>query len=324
MRPHLLIAFLSIQVRYISSRFHSPADGVDIHQLLAGASNKLSISPETESSGPSQSSSEHGRAIQHRRQDEVEKLDSFRCLLTTSLGSKRYVSNSGARGIMFLVESTSDAELLSLEFAVGIDAPASIDVQVYYREGSFSGFNGKPQDWIQVADTQAQVSPDARTAIVPAGDFRVIEMKANTEYALYLSLQAWDVLKVHSSLADIGEIYDTDGILQRKVGVLLNEGPFPPTLGDGEAAEFEGVLHYKSPRTCTDIVATTDVKMEFAINDDPTESIMSGLSQAVNEAMAAILVLDPILGSYKTSELLGVREVSTGFTGRSGTFIDSC
>jgi hypothetical protein len=320
MRLLLLISFLSIQFHCISSRHHSPTED-EVYPIINDGPAQPSLKTSDVSSlaflDPASDEIAH---YQRRRQDEVEILDSFRCLVTTSLKTERYISNIGAKGIMFNIESVDDTELLSLEFAVGRDAPASIEVQVYYREGSFSGVNGRPEEWTQVADTLAQVSPDSKTAIVPAEDFGVIEMKANTEYALYVSLQTTDVLKLYSSVDGIGYVYDTDGIMQRKVGVLFNEGPFPQTLGDGQAAEFEGVLHYKSPQICTDILTTTDVEVEFAVNDDPTERLMSELSQSVMDAMGAIIVLDPVLGQYKKTQLLKVREVTPGFNGRSGTY----
>eukprot|EP00980_Cylindrotheca_fusiformis_P003201 scaffold725_cov133-Cylindrotheca_fusiformis.AAC.9 len=259
------------------------------------------------------------RDQRRRRQDSVEKLDSDSCILTTSMKTVRQRSNALAKGIMFVLESAVDVELLSLEFAVGDDAPQSIPIQVYYREGSFSGVNGIPQSWNQLADTRAQISPDSKTAIVPAADFDGFEMKANTEHALYVSLTASDVLQVYQTGATIGEKSETDGILQKRTGVLLEEGPFPQTLGLGLAAEFEGVLHYSISQSCTYTVTTTDVKVEFAINGDPTQNRMSELSESVDQVISSIITLDPVLGSFMTVHLLAVREVRADFTGRSGT-----
>jgi hypothetical protein len=320
MRSVLLISFISIQFHYISCHHHSPTENEVYPRINDGAAQSSLKTSNTSSLAFLDPASEQIAHYQQRRQDEVEILDSFRCLVTTSLKTERYISNIGAKGIMFNIQAVDDAELLSLEFAVERTAPASMLVQVFYREGSFSGVNGRPQEWTQVADTLALLSPDSKTAIVPAVDFTVIAMKANTEYALYVSLQTADVLKAYTSVGSIGDVYDTDGIMQRKVGVRFNEGPFPQTLGDGQAVEFEGALHYKSPQLCTDILITTDVEVEFAVDDDPTETLLSALSQSVMDAMGAILVLDPVLGQYKKTQLLKVREVTPGFAGRSGTY----
>jgi hypothetical protein len=220
----------------------------------------------------------------------------------------------------FRSQASSDVEILSLEFGISREA-SSLDVQVYYREGSFSGFNSKEQEWEKVADTKAHRSPDSQTAIIPASDFQVFVVKPATTYALYINTQSDQTLTLKTnSKQGIGAMLNTDIALVTTVGVLLPDGPFPSTLGSGQAVDFEGVIHYKTKQDCTDILATTAIPMEFAINSDPDVAVMTELSDTVEMVMDAVISLDPELGRYRKNHMLSIEGVNSDFAGADSKF----
>jgi hypothetical protein len=171
-----------------------------------------------------------------------------------------------------------------------------------------------------LAFTQAQLSPDSKTVIVPAHKFEPFSIKANTEYALYVNMLSAGVLKIKESSRSIGNELNSDGIVRTNVGALLTEGPFPATLGSAKAAEFEGVLHYSKVTTCNDLLETTNVEVEFAVNSDPTNQVLSGLSQTVEDVVEDFMDSDPALFQYKSIDKLAIQQVASNFVGRSGMF----
>lgn len=255
----------------------------------------------------------------HRRNDEVERVGSLDCKLTTSMQTERYTfqSDSTVTGIMFTIQSSAPIDLLSLEYGAFNDAQA-YRLEVYYREGSFSGFHNRPESWTKIADTVSIPTTDKSTAIVPAADFETFSMKADTEYALYISMESAGTLKVKTTSQSIGAPLQTDGILSSNVGVLLTEGPFPDTLGTGQAANFEGVLHYSTIQSCEDKLTNTDVVLEFAINDDPGPSLMQELEDSIRDKMTATIILNKELSLYRKNHFLDLLEVTPGFAGRDG------
>lgn len=252
----------------------------------------------------------------HDEQNERKLAD---CIVTQAAATEEYRGGIAAQGVFFTLQSLQNADLLSIEFAVGKDAPQTIPVQIYFRQGSFSGVSGRAEEWQKIADTSAQLSPERSTGIVPVLNFQTSTLTANTEYALYVSMQTTDTLFAKLSTAGIGGISSSDGIMQRNVGVLVNEGPFPESLASSEIAEFMGVLHYKSKQECSAVLETTKVNLEFAINDIPDTDNLNELAESFAEAINAIFVTNSTLSNSKRENMINVVSTDANFMGRSGT-----
>lgn len=242
------------------------------------------------------------------------------CAVSSTLSTEEYRGGFAAKGVYFDFESYQEVQLLSIEFAVAQDAPQSIPVQVYFREGSFSQVNGQPQAWTKVADTAAQRSPENTTAIVPVMDFQSSTMEANTVYALYISMDTTDILFAQLSDSSIGLVSKSDGVLEQKVGVTVSDGPFPETLATSKIAEFMGVLHYKSHQQCSSVLETTKVDLEFAINGFPSAAHLNELAASFGEAIDAVFVMNSTLVESKRKNMIHVNDTVANFMGRSGTF----
>ncbi|CAJ1954182.1 unnamed protein product [Cylindrotheca closterium] len=248
------------------------------------------------------------------RQNERKLAD---CIVTQAEATEEYRGGIAAQGVFFTFQSLQDADLLSIEFAVGKDAPQTIPVQIYFRLGSFSGVSGRAEEWQKVADTSAQLSPQKSTGIVPVLNFQTSTLTANTEYALYVSMQTTDTLFAKLSTAGIGAFSSSDGIMERSVGVLVNEGPFPESLASSEIAEFMGVLHYKSKQTCSSVLRTANVALQFAINDIPDTDNLNELAASFAEAVNAIFVTNSTLSDSKRENMINVLTTDANFMGRS-------
>lgn len=259
--------------------------------------------------------------LQQRRLEEVEELTNNNCRLTTSLKTPTFSSGGigNAKGIMFNLQSSSDVELLSLEFGVLSSSSSSVSVEVYIKQGSFSGFQNVQSQWTSLAFAQAKLSPDSNTAIIPANQFQSYSMSATTEYAIYVSMLSTGILQTKASSKSIDATLHSNDILTTNVGVLLTEGPFPVSLGSVQGTEFQGVLHYNHVKACSDLTTTTDVPLEFAINSDPGGSVLTALSQTVQSAMESLMSSNPTLSQYKNNDSLTILQVTSNFVGRSGT-----
>eukprot|EP00980_Cylindrotheca_fusiformis_P008418 scaffold1778_cov101-Cylindrotheca_fusiformis.AAC.5 len=252
-----------------------------------------------------------------RRQDEVETSTNSNCWLTTALKTPTFVRRGvkNAKGIMFTFQSVADVELLSLEF--GTLSSSATKVEVYIRQGSFSGLHSAKSQWTSLANVQAEMAPDSKTAIIPAHEFQSYSIQANTEYALYVSMSSSGVLQVQESPGLIGSELNSNGVVKTNVGVLLTDGPFPATLGSSQGVDFQGVLHYRQFAPCNNLVESTTVDLDFAINSDPTGQALSLLSQRVQNAAVDLLNSDSTLLHYKSTKRLVVQQVKSNFVGRS-------
>jgi hypothetical protein len=139
----------------------------------------------------------------------VENLTNSNCKLISALKTPLYTPSGidNTKGIMFTIQSFDDIEFLLLKFCDFEDAAASksdVPVGIYIRQGSFSGFHNVQSQWTSLAFTQAQLSPDSKTAIFPAHNFEPFYIKANTEYALCVSMLSTGVLKIKESPKSIG------------------------------------------------------------------------------------------------------------------------
>ena len=241
------------------------------------------------------------------------------CTVGQAIATDEYRGGITAKGIFFTFQAAQDAQLLSLEFAVSKDAEQTVPVQIYFREGSFSGVSGRDVEWKMVADTSAQLSPDGYTAIVPVLNFQTSALKANTEYALYISMQTSGLLYSKLSNAGIGSVSMSDGVIERRIGVLTNEGPFPQSLANAEIAEFMGVLHYTATQACSAILQVTKVDLLFGINDIPDTDNLNELSSSFGEAVNALFVTTTTLSESKRENMINVNGTDANFKGRSGT-----
>jgi hypothetical protein len=223
--------------------------------------------------------------------------------------------------------ASREIELLTLEFNAFENVEEST-VQVYYKEGCWSGVASDPGQWTKLADTSARIAPDERGAIIPTSDFTPVTIKPSVEYALYLHFDQNNVLRVkRPEIGGIGEVADSNGALSSFMGVPLTDGPFPTTGFDNIAA-FEGVFHYMEVEPCRFTVTTSDIFLEFAINSDPEEQVLEELSELVGVVMDALMTSHETLLEYQDEHLLRIGAIETNFEGRSGECssftIDSC
>lgn len=290
-------------------------------------------SPASPSSSSSSSSSQTRNASlvgkynlhpRRRRADEVEKISQTECLFTTSLGTE-YGGSTFVAGNMFTVVPSSVVEVLTLEFDAQIRAASDLATKVYYKEGDFSGATSDAAQWTLLADTTARAAPGGEGAIIPAGAFTRVTLDAGSQYSFYLHIQGGnDIMKLKTSDKLIGEEFFTDGLglLALQVGVSLSEGPFPSTFTG--PAEFSGRIHYKSTQECDSVRTTSFVELEFAVNENPEENVMQDLSEAVQKAIDAVIILDPDLIKFDKFHSLEIVNVESSFMGRSGECIRTC
>jgi hypothetical protein len=254
-----------------------------------------------------------------RRIDEVERVGVDNCILTTSMASDYSMGQgqgSTSRGIMTTFVASREIELLTLEFNAFENVEEST-VQVFYKEGSWSGVASDPGKWTKLADTSARIAPDERGAIIPTSKFTPVTIKPSVEYALYLHFDQSDVLRVNLPAGSIGEVAFSNGVLTSFMGVPLSDGPFPNT-GFEKIAAFEGIFHYKEVEPCRETVTTSDIFLQFAINSDPEEAVMAELAVVVGSVMDALMTSDETLREYQDQYLLGIRATKSTFRGRSG------
>jgi len=173
-----------------------------------------------------------------------------------------------------------------------------------------------PDQWTLLADTTAQLSPDKSSAIVPAADFTSVELQPQQTYSLYLHFSSTNVFKYRSADSLIGETFDSNELLDVKVGVTLKDpNPFPKTFD--LSSNFNGVVHYRTSQSCTSVLTTSTVDLEFAINDDSTADNMAALEEAVKAAVSSVFTLDPKLIQYTKNHMLELTSVNANFQGRS-------
>jgi len=278
-----------------------------------------------------------------RELDEVTKLGGSQCGLITSLRTG-YKGWNTASGIMFTIQPLKEAiDLLTLEFptfenygASSSNPSAARKVQVYYRMGSFSGVMNNPSAWTLLADTSARLVsplPPPGTsnpagldvgAIVPASEFKSVSLQAGQEYSIYVSGEVSSpnpretLLKVKPADALVGELATENDSLQISTGVRLKgSSPFPSTFD--EPADFNGVLHYRATKSCSDstMFTTTDIVLEFAVNKDPDTNVVASLRSAVQETIDEWLSTNETLIQYSKEAMLKWDGIRTDFKGRS-------
>lgn len=257
-----------------------------------------------------------------RRADEVERIGSGDCKVTTSFATEYSLGQgdgSASRGIMTTFQASREIEILTLEFSTISDAVDGSKVQVYFREGHWAGNANDRNQWTKLAEAFARLSPDGKGAIIPTSDFTSVTIKQNVEYALYLHFDRSDVLRVKDPSGGlIGDAFGSDGVLTSFMGVPLAGDPFAETRFDDIAA-FEGVFHYLDVAPCTETLTTSDVVLEFAMDSDPDDERMDELSQLVAVVMDALMKSDRTLLDFQDDHLLSIGAIETNFWGRNGT-----
>jgi hypothetical protein len=255
--------------------------------------------------------------MHHRREDEVELVGNSDCRLTTSVQST-YNGYQTGMGLMFSVLAKETLILLTVEFDAFVEAE-NMPVQMYFLSGQFSGAAGDESRWTKVADTDAVHSPDGKGAIIPANEFNPISMEAGGVYSLYISFPEDKIYKFKQTGGLIGDWAGGDSTIQINYGVSFDDGPFPQGQFS-QVADFSGVLHYETVQSCSNVAATTDVKLEFAIDNDPESDAIREITDAVEGAISALLILNPELAHISKFFFLEVINVQSGFQGRSGKF----
>jgi hypothetical protein len=242
---------------------------------------------------------------------------------------------------MFTIQPLKEIELVTMEFPTfenfgssSSSPSAARKVQVYYREGTFSGVMNDSSAWTVIADTSAQLisplpPPDSTNpsgldmgAIVPANDFKPVSLKAGQIYSIYIagdvssSSPKETLLKVKPADNLVGDVYIENDSLQIQTGVRLKGSSFP-TLFD-EPADFNGVLHYRTNKSCNDatLITTTEVVLEFAVNEDPTSQVMGSMRNAVQSTLSEWLSTNENLSRYSNDDMLKLEGIGTNFRGR--------
>jgi len=266
-----------------------------------------------------------------RRMDEVERIGtSQQCRWTTSLQTEsgEEGEEEQANGIMFTLLSNSTIEILTLEFHVVTQIPdVAVPVTVHYRKGDFSGVVNDPSSWSLLAETEAQPMPsmeDPAAMIIPTSQFAPLTLEADTVYSLYLhATSGVDILRLQM-LPDslIGEPFAMDrlGLLSVYTGTAL-ESEFPNAFQ--QTAQFSGRIHFKATQPCERTRSISIVELQFAVNEDPDEDVMTALSRAVHIAIETIMAQNDDLGQFQEYHGLEIDSVESAFMGIVGEY-ESC
>ena len=270
--------------------------------------------------------------------DQVTKMNGITCSLTTSLRTSYKGRNAGT-GIMFSIRPSKNIEILTLElptyenFANGSNPSETRKVKVYFRQGDFSQVMNNPSAWTLLADTTAQlVSPlpaaDSSSTgldlgvIVPANEFKSKSLQAGELYSIYVAGEAASadaketLLKLKEADGLVGEVSSDDNEIEIRTGVRLKGSPFPMIFTD--PADFNGVLHYRAEKSCSDnaLFATTDVELFFVVNKDPNNQVMGSIRTAVDETIEDWLFTDEVLNNFSGEYELRKEGIGMHFRGR--------
>jgi len=271
--------------------------------------------------------------------EEVTQLNGMMCGLTTSLRTG-YKGWNPAAGIMFTVRPSKDIELLTLEiptfenFGNGDNPAESRKVQVFFRQGDFSGAMSDPSAWTKIADTTAKKvsplpAPDSSNAgkdmgvIVPAKDFTQTSLKKDEIYSIYVSsrepsLNAKEtLLKLEPSEGLVGDRSANNNDIEIRTGVRLKGSSFPTVFTD--PADFNGVLHYRADKSCTDgaLFQTTDISLMFIVNNEPNNQVMGSIRTAIDETLDDWLFKNEVLKGFKDKYQLKKEGIGMHFRGRN-------
>ena len=274
--------------------------------------------------------------------DDVTKTSDSKCELTTTLRAG-YKGWNMATGIMFDIKPMKDTiELLTLEiptfenYGAESSSPAEArKIQVYYREGTFSNAMNDPSQWTLIAETSAELitplpPPDSKNptgldmgALVPINDFKSVSLNAGQTYSLYIvgagtsPKPSETLLKTKPADTMIGEMSLENDALQVFTGVRFKGSPFPAVFDD--PADFNGVLHYREKKECNHntILGTTEIILEFAVNQEPTSNVMGALRNAVFETLSERVKTNENLIRYTDDYMLKLEGIDVNFRGRS-------
>ena len=213
---------------------------------------------------------------------------------------------------------------------------SEIPVEVYYKTGDFVTDDGAINDdatkWIQVSQTSAIISPDLQSAIIPVQDFTPVTVFANSLISIYITTEVLQTtsddnpkIKFKSSTQSlIGSTSREDTTMVVNYGAAFHDedydnddGSFPNSPSSQVVvAEFLGTIHYRTLQECSNVVTTTQVILELAIDGDPTEMILTAINNAVEDSIQALLILNSNLATYTKFFFLNMVHVNTGFMGR--------
>jgi len=284
---------------------------------------------------------------QEERNLLVTKISDSKCRLTTSLETEYKGWDTSTSGIMFSIEPISEPiELLTIEFQAndqitsmqGSSSSSSSSstyserVQVYYRLGRFSGVIDDPSQWTLIADTDAHLiitsSSSSSTAIIPVNEFESVTFDAGEVYSIYIYLpsssSSSSFIKIKPSDLAVGAISAENDAIEIQTGVSLGEAGtaastqlFPSSFK--EAADFNGIIHYKVTQLCEDIMSVTDTSemiFNFGVNDEPTDDVKAALSDAVVETLSELFISNDNLAIYKMPKYdLEIEGVDSGYQG---------
>jgi len=163
-------------------------------------------------------------------------------------------------------------------------------------------------------------------AIVPSDEFTSVTLQPGVLYSIYIAGQSTSpnpektLLKARSgpSVGLVGDNSAENEALQLLTGVRLKGTSFPKTFH--EAAEFNGVLHYRAKKSCNDnaMFATTSIVLEFAVSKAPSDSVKGEMRNSIYESLSTLLTKDKDLAQYVEEHMLKLDGITIGFVNQDG------
>ena len=226
---------------------------------------------------------ENSRSLQ-----ETENI----CTDTTSLLTS-FRSDMQAYGVMFTINSKhTPLTILTLEFSAMItrnDDP--VHIEVYTKEGDYSGYQAVPNAWSKVADLRLLPARTGRGTLIPPQDFTPVLMGANEQRAFYVTLDSTSLRYTGAPAIKAGQPYVEDEALQINVGGGLLEYPFSTNLF--EPRLFNGAFHYRRHVPCNDGPSVTTVPFQLLVEyEGNTDLVLSRIDSAIRSTLRTILEND--------------------------------
>ena len=242
--------------------------------------------------------------------------DEARCQQSSSLETT-FVSDTQGYGVMFTVTGKQDMLLVvTLEISAVVLADNNgVHVMVYTKEGSYEDFEGKPGDWVKVADTVIVPTQDGQGTLIPPRDFHPVQITPRSQRAFYVTLDSTDLRYSNSPGRPVGTVFVEDNFLQVHVGAGLLQYPFSNKVFSPRV--FCGIVHYRRMVDCNKVaVVDTTVSYHFVVQHDSLSdsSIQSTFNSIVGESITALIRSKLELAMFKEYAALKLDSVDTLIT----------
>jgi hypothetical protein len=204
---------------------------------------------------------------------------------------------TGSYGNMFTVTSKKRVSVTSLD--INAATTDVIYVEVYTRNGGYSGFSEDPASWRRVTAANVTGAGIGEPTSIPDEAFEDVHMRANETRAFYVTLSTADIEYSRTS-ADVGDALVSDGFLAVNVGAGLAAPDFGGSLF--EPRLFNGVVHYRHDDDCIEDV-TTVVAYNFKIQHEASmaeSEVVQSVNDNVQTTVSALVEIDSALRTYAT------------------------